>query len=174
LSSTANRAYPYPASTADVQIWEHIQALAEAIDTDVNNVVVEVEGAWSAFIPSWVASVNPSIGNGTRLGRYRNAGKTVHFNIEITMGSTTTFGTGQWLIGLPAIGAVQSTSPGYAFSAHAIDTSTSNRYVLGCELDNTARVRLFVSGGSTVVGAAVPFTWATTDILRISGTVELA
>ncbi len=174
MGTTANRSYPYPDSTSDTQIWDHFEALADAIDLDVLQLINEVEGGWNAYTPSWVASVNPAIVNGTLAGKYRNAGRTVHFNIQITMGASTTYGTGTWLIGLPSIGAVQGTSPGYAFSAHAIDTSATARYVLGCELDNTARVRLFVSGGSTMVGATAPFTWATTDILRISGSYELA
>jgi hypothetical protein len=174
VGTTPNRSYPYPESTSDVELWNHFLDLATAIDTDVDDLSDHLEGPWNTYTPSWAASVNPAIGDGTRTGNYRDAGKTVHFHAQFTMGATTTYGTGQWLIGLPAIGAAFATSPGYAFSAHGIDTSAGNRYVFGCELDNTARVRLFVSGGSTVVGAAVPFTWATTDILRISGTYQLA
>lgn len=174
MGTTPNRAYPYPASTADTQIWDHIADLATAIDTDVAAIASEVEGAWSTYSPSWAGSVAPAIGDGTKTGKYRDAGKTRHFHLQITMGATTTYGTGQWLIGLPAVGAAAQTSPGFAFTAHGIDTSASARYTFGCELDNTARVRLFVSGGSTTVSALVPFTWASTDILRISGTYELA
>lgn len=176
MGATANRSYPYPDSTSDTQLWDHFEALADAIDLDVVALINEVEGPWNSYTPSWVASVNPAIGDGTRVGRYRNAGKTVHINIQLTMGSTTTFGTGTWLIGLPSIGAAQGVSPGYAFSAHAIDnpSSPTARYTLGCELDNTSRLRLFVSGGSTMVGPTAPMTWANTDILRISGSYELA
>lgn len=35
-ATTANRAYPYPQATNNVRPYEHIQQLAEAIDTDVN------------------------------------------------------------------------------------------------------------------------------------------
>jgi hypothetical protein len=174
MGTTANRSYPYPDSTSDTQIWDHFEDLADAIDADVNSLNTTVRGSWAAYTPGWVASVNPAIGNGTLGGRYRDRGKTVDFIVQITMGSTTTYGTGQWLISLPSLGAAFGLTPGPVFSAMAIDTSATAKYMLGCELDTTARFKLFVSGGSTLVGAAVPFTWASTDILRISGTYELA
>lgn len=141
----------------------------EVIASDIN----APASAWATFTPSWVSSTNPAIGNGTILGRYKAIGKTTLFNIEITWGSTTTGGAGTWLVGLPVIPAI-ATSPGQAFSAHAIDASASTRYVLGCELDNANRVRLFNSGTANFATATVPMTWATSDILRISGTYESA
>lgn len=35
MSTTTNRGYFYPASTANVQIWKHLQDLAEDVDADV-------------------------------------------------------------------------------------------------------------------------------------------
>lgn len=96
MGTTANLGLPYPENTDPLaNVAAAIQALAAAIDT--------LEGAaWTAFTPAWTGSTtNPAIGNGTIVGRYRKVGKTVHFRVIITAGSTTTFGSGNYAIGLP-------------------------------------------------------------------------
>lgn len=127
---------------------------------------------WTDYNPTWNATTTPSIGNGSLAGRYRKVGQTVDFTFQLTWGSTTSGATGTWLFNLPLISAF-STSPGYAFTAHANDAN-GNKYVLYCSLDNANRVLLYAAGGSTTVQATSPMTWATGDILRVSGTYELA
>src|SRR5688572_28327966 len=57
---------------------------------------------WTAYTPTWTGTgTNPAIVNGTIGGRYLQAGKLVIGNFQIVMGSSTTFGTGSWLVGLP-------------------------------------------------------------------------
>lgn len=59
-------------------------------------------GAWTTYTPTWTAaSSNPSLGNGTLLGRYSQIGKTVAFRIFLSIGSTTTQGSGTWRFALP-------------------------------------------------------------------------
>lgn len=145
----------------------------EIVPTDFDALL----NSWTDYTPTWNASTTPSIGNGSLLGRYRQVGKTVDFYMQLTFGSTTNGATGTWLFNLPVIGAY-STNPGYTFSATAIDASTTNRYVIGCQLDNVNRVSCFISGGTVLLGTTSPgngpFTWATNDNLRIAGTYELA
>lgn len=63
---------------------------------------VDGGGPWTAYTPNLTATVaNPNIGNGTITGRYRQSGKTVHFVIDILIGSTTTRGSGFWQVSLP-------------------------------------------------------------------------
>jgi hypothetical protein len=58
--------------------------------------------AWTTYNPSWTASVtNPVIGNGTITGRYKQIGKTVFVVVKISMGTSTTYGSGIWRISLP-------------------------------------------------------------------------
>lgn len=148
-------------------------------DDEVNDFYDRVTGAWTAYTPSWASTVNPAIGNGTIGGRYIRVGsstsKTIHFYLSITMGSTTTYGSNNgWVIGLPVNGAFSNTTPAPSFSAFALDSSASTRYALACFLDNANRVLLSANAAAVTVGATSPFTWATGDILRISGTYELA
>jgi hypothetical protein len=39
MPDTPNRAYTYPASTSNVQLWTHLQNLAVDIDTDVQSII---------------------------------------------------------------------------------------------------------------------------------------
>lgn len=57
----------------------------------------KVPGAWQSYTPVWTASTtNPNVGNGTLIGRYQKVGRDVHFHINLTCGSTTTFGSGNY------------------------------------------------------------------------------
>lgn len=59
--------------------------------------------AWGTYTPVWAATTtSPTLGNGTIAGRFLQIGKTVHFSIKITIGSTTTLGSGNYQFGLPA------------------------------------------------------------------------
>src|SRR5688572_29230550 len=101
MPNTANRAYTYPASSGHTRLWEHLQELAEDIDTDVNGLYAP---GWSTYAAAWSASgTQPALGNGTLTGRYRRpTGSDLNIvEASLTMGSTTTFGTGAWFISTP-------------------------------------------------------------------------
>ena len=58
---------------------------------------------WEQYVPSWYGSIsNPSLGNGTIYGAFRRLGSVGHLRGVITMGSTTTYGSGEWNITMPA------------------------------------------------------------------------
>lgn len=58
--------------------------------------------AWTTNTPTWGAdTVNPAIGNGTNVGRYVKIGRIVVFEFTIIMGSTTTYGSGNYTYSLP-------------------------------------------------------------------------
>ncbi|MFJ8555317.1 hypothetical protein [Streptomyces sp. NPDC093676] len=59
-------------------------------------------GTWTTYTPTWTASTtNPSIGNGTITGRYLKIGRTVLAELYISVGSTTTIGSGTYLLTVP-------------------------------------------------------------------------
>lgn len=60
-------------------------------------------GLWQAFTPTWASESNPqpAIGNGSMSGRYTQIGKTVHLIGHWIAGTTTTYGNGTWMLGLP-------------------------------------------------------------------------
>jgi hypothetical protein len=128
--------------------------------------------SWDTYTPTWEASVsNPSIGNGSITGRYKLLGKTMFVNIHFVMGTTTTFGSGNWRIGLPS----------FAFNSSAVilpttflDNSVSwYQGVSFTEYDGNAGyvVALY---NSSPVGPSVPFTWGNLDAMTISGSYEIA
>lgn len=131
--------------------------------------------AWSTYTPTWTAATtNPNIGNGTRLGRYMQVGKTVHFVAEITMGSTTTYGSGIWSVGLPPVAA--RTSPGQIALVRASDTSVGVAYDGQAVLGASSTTPTVSAGNAWLnsVQQGTPFTWANGDILRVFGTYEAA
>jgi len=118
---------------------------------------------WISYTPTWTAtSSNPSIGNGVIVARYRQMSTTVTYSGRITIGSTTTVGSGAWRISLP-IAAVDS---GYgAGSGVAYDASTNgNRRPVVVWFADTQTLR--IEGDTGDVDGSNPFTWASGDQLR--------
>ena len=69
---------------------------------DVQDEITAIRAAWTAYTPTWTAATtNPTLGNGSIVGRYRQIGKTVTFSVALTIGSTTNIGQGAYGFGLP-------------------------------------------------------------------------
>jgi hypothetical protein len=71
-----------------------------------------IEG-WTldTYTPTWTGSgSNPSLGNGTVSGKYMEIGDVVFGAFHYTMGSTTTYGSGNYSIALPV--TASTTWPG--------------------------------------------------------------
>ena len=137
----------------------------------------EINPPWSSYTPAWTgATANPAIGNGTITGRYLLNQRMCFVNIEVVMGSTTTFGTGSWFFSTPP----KPDNSGDAL-AHVDDvpccgsaklTDTGTLDCVGTSVIDAAASRIYVVGTSHaatgIVAAAVPFTWASTDRLVLS------
>lgn len=164
---------PYPSGSQPVNIPGDMGALASATDDLFDPVL----GEWVSYAPTWTGSGgNPAIGNGTIVGKYRQVGKSVDFSIMVTMGSTTTYGSGQWSLTLPFAPVLNG---GNWFFIGAARTSVT--YFLGGEIvtpgSATMTLRcLPTTAGNNYVSASptVPVTWATGNILAISGSYEAA
>lgn len=66
------------------------------------NVLAPFAAPWGTFTPEWTAgTTNPSIGNGSIVGRYMQIGTTIFFSTMLTIGSTTNLGSGTYSFGLP-------------------------------------------------------------------------
>lgn len=132
--------------------------------------------AWTAYTPVWTAAtVNPVIGNGSLLGRYVQLGAFVSFVCEMTAGSTTTFGTGQYSLTLPV--ACRTGSPVQYFALDCRDDSLSQRYGGNAWTPTGLACSCQASNGSAFFGnvtSAVPFAFATLDSITMSGTYEAA
>jgi hypothetical protein len=67
--------------------------------------------AWTPYTPVWTgSSTNPVVNNGTLAGRYLKVGRNVWFHINLTCGSSTTYGSGNYNWSLPSTAANQGAS----------------------------------------------------------------
>lgn len=120
------------------------------------------------YTPAWTASVNPAIGNGTLSGRYVIVGGLCNIQISLTMGSTTTFGTGEWSFSVPVVSAAASTG-----QVWALDDGTA--FFIGiCRINaGVATLAIFSNNAGSAWSTSQPFTWASTDQIELSLTYQI-
>lgn len=120
-------------------------------------------GSWTSYTPAWTSSgTAPVLGNGTAVGRYMQVGKLAVVNIEVTFGSTSTFGTGPWFFSLPlADASVGFSAHGSAFLQDAGVTfyEAVSRLEAGGQKMSLWKNNAFVSAGA-------PFVWGSGDIVQ--------
>lgn len=128
--------------------------------------------AWTAYTPTLSSSgtTQPVLGDGTLTGRFKQIGKTVHFSLRFLAGSTTTFGDGNTLYGLPV---AARTAPPWGVLAVLEDASPFTRHMAMSGVQDANRVFLRNYAGTTVTATA-PWTWAASDGVILNGTYEAA
>lgn len=98
---------------------------AAIMNQEIRDQLNSMFSAWSTYTPVWTASTtNPVVNNGTLIGRYMKIGRTVICHINLTTGSTTTYGSGNYSFSLPVQAANSGAS--YVGTAHLLGT---NRWV---------------------------------------------
>ena len=141
-----------------------------------------IDNAWTSYTPTWEAPTPPAIGNGTITGAYKVIGKTCFVRGRITMGSSTTYGSGDWSIGLPvaAINAYAIQIPASLLDSSG-GTGWYNALMNGAVALNTISSQILANlppsfGGSTAGGISsiFPFTWGSGDALYFNGSYEIA
>lgn len=147
---------------------------ASILNTHLRDNFKALSDAWTTFTPTWTAATtNPTLGSGTLTGRYLSASKMASVSIEITIGSTTTFGTGGYLLaGLPA--GVTPRVDRAQFDLTVYDASTTANYKAAAVWDLT-NTRFILAALPTTAGNAlssmtgtVPLTLATGDKLVLT------
>lgn len=163
--------------SATPRTWVASETVTAALlNTEVRDALTGIGAAWTSYTPTWTAvGTAPSLGNGTLTGAWLQIGKTVHFVIELTAGSTTTFGTNRWMFTLPATEKARM----WSAKGVAFDTSATAYYFAQGVRLSSGKLDVFTEPGTA--GAAMascaassPMTWATGDRLTLNGTVELA
>jgi hypothetical protein len=135
---------------------------------------------WTAYTPVLTAATtNPTVGNGSIIGRFYTIGKTVLFAMEFVFGSTSTAGSGAWSFSLPPLHNVTNASGTPVFVASANGSVAGNRFHADGTLAPTASTfQLFAPTATgncaltnvsqTVMGGA----WANGNFIRITGMYE--
>ncbi len=152
---------------------------SEALDADktkyitVGNLrVCDVTGV-TTYTPTWTAqTTNPSLGNGSINGRYYRIGNVVTAFINLTMGSTTTYGSGTWWFSMPFAWKVSpwANMPiGYGRYTDVGNQHYGGPVVIG----DYAKVGCMAFPAAypaylNWVAYDVPFTWGKGDILEIT------
>lgn len=150
---------------------------------------------WSSWTPTWSTSsgaATPSFGNATITGEYCQTGDLVVWRLEIVFGSTTNFGGGgagdNWRFSTPvtALTTSQIAGTGELHDAATGGSPSTNRAPVRVRLTTTTTFELEPMGGYTgaaggyaaapiaVVDAITPWTWASSDAIRLSGEYEAA
>lgn len=128
-----------------------------------------------SFTPSFS---NLTIGNGTRTGTYVLVNKTVYFQAKITFGSTTTL-AGNCDLTLPLTPTGVSTFDAINATCNFVKNSPTI-ICLGYTIivGSTIRLLATVTSGQYAVqsdiGASVPFTWGTNDVISVAGNYQIA
>ena len=137
----------------------------------------DITSGWTAYTPVWTAaSVNPVIGNGTIEGYYKVIGKTCFVRGNVAMGSTTTFGSGEWYISMPF---TASHADAILMTANLLDNGTAwynatmNGARAGFNYKSTVQYQA-VGGTADSITPTTPFTWANTDRFLWNGSYEIA
>ena len=174
-TTTPLNGWPVPTSTDYVKDGaSSIESLGDAIDTSVGSGLL----AWVAYTPT-IGGAGWALGNASVTGLYCQLGKTVQFAIRVVFGSTSTFGAGRPTLSLPVTATSAAGNFDFLTDVAYFDNSATLRY-LGAADFSTTNVDLFVWGSagtyvsSLGVTSAVPFTWASTDVIYVSGTYEAA
>jgi hypothetical protein len=136
---------------------------------------------WLEYTPTWTGSGgNPSIGNGTIKGYYKRDGTTLYLRGRIIMGSTTTYGTGEWRVSLPSSASTAGATSEYQVGAGmAVDTGTRSYgvYPVSDPGVSATVLRLFYESSADSIQASVtattPHTWANTDVCAWNITMEV-
>ncbi|MFF3940827.1 hypothetical protein [Streptomyces phaeofaciens] len=142
---------------------------------------------WQSWTPAWTTSsgsATPAFGNAVVTCRYLKYGRTVHCNVWIVFGTTTTFGTSpttsdNWRFSLPVPAAAVTPVVGFA----ELGVDNTSRVVARVQIPSTNVFDLVISSGrlsgaalanSGVVDALSPWTWASGNSLLGTFTYEAA
>lgn len=131
------------------------------------------------YIPTWssLSSPQPSLGDGSIGSRFWNHGSHMFVKITLSIGTTTTMGTGAWYFSLPSTAG--STS-GYLLGAMAIDAGGPYMAGLSYPYSTTGVLARFPDYSSAsnhnavLVSPTTPFTWANGDKLEITYAYDMA
>jgi hypothetical protein len=106
--------------------------------------------AWTAYPPTWTATTtNPTIGNGSIVGRYARLGRnTVKGVIVLTVGSTTNMGSGSYRFRLP----VAARDPDFVVMV-AISSSPTTHFMGRGNITDALDILLYPIGSTTQLGS---------------------
>lgn len=131
--------------------------------------------AWQSWTPTWT---NLTVGNATVNSHYVQIGKTVHFYINLTLGSTSSV-SGDVSFTLPVTASSNFTTSQPIGIVRIRDSGVAT-YMGNTEIKSNADAYARVHNASSTyvaqqsISSTIPMTWATGDTMQIEGTYEAA
>jgi hypothetical protein len=129
------------------------------------------QGGVIAFDMTWTSSgTAPTLGNGTKTSDYEIQRNMCFIQFAIVMGSTTTYGTGTWLFVMPInrVGGSTRNLVGQITDASAgLIRQVMNTW------NSVVNIALAPDSASNI-GPTVPWTWAVSDTIAVSGWYRIA
>lgn len=125
----------------------------------------------ATYAVAWTASTtNPSIGNGTLTAYWTRIAKQVTVNIQLTPGTTTSLGSGEWSFSTPStiasgrrfVGSAYALRSGTAFAAGVTTNGSSTL--------STTTFQAYSLGGGNAWQSNTPYVWVNGDPIGFSFT----
>ena len=141
---------------------------AATMNAEIRDQFADLIAGGTSYAVSWTTTgTAPAVNNGTLTGRSKLVGKMCDATIKLTAGTTTTYGSGNWMFSLPY---TASSSAEFVCRAFAGDSSVGAAgYSQGTAYiaagGTTVAVYFGNTGASTAAAATVPQTWANGDRL---------
>lgn len=150
-----------------------------AVDTPVGYDRVNRWGPWTPYSPT-VSGTGSAKGNGTLNGYVRRSGSLLNYRIRFTLGSSSTIGNSGTTFSLPTdVTAVVEDDMFQCATGVLRDTGTAEYLgVLRATSGATGLTAYAIAAGGAyatyaAVLTAVPFTWASTDVMSFTGILEV-
>ncbi len=126
-----------------------------------------IGAAWETYTPAWTSTgTAPVIGNGSISGAWARINKTAFVNIFVVMGSTTTYGTGNYRFSVPS-GVTVNGNHTNTGTALMYDASAGYPASLGiCTRVSASTIDISPTGSNSVTNL-LPFTWGNADQIRL-------
>lgn len=130
-------------------------------------------GAWTSYTPTWAASTtNPTIGNGTLVGRYQRRGDFVQIVIRLELGSTTSVGSGTWTWSTPQ--SLGSSTLGYLLGFGQVRDNTGGvRYPIIIGNSGASAMNAITTHDRQFLTSGLPITWGASDSVNFYAFGEL-
>lgn len=155
------------------------QTGVDSLNNQINPTSV-ISNSWQSWTPTWT---NLTVGNGVTVARYIQIGKTVHFQLNFTLGTTSAVGvTPTVTLPVATSGSYITDSVNGSQMGSFMFTDAAAAVYMGVgRLQTTTIVTIAVLGAAatyvnhpTGLTSTTPFTWGTGDIIHWSGTYEAA
>ena len=127
-----------------------------------------------SFTPTWTAATtNPVLGNGTLEGKYMRTGKQCFAKYRLVAGSTTTFGSGEWIFSLPFAAQLDGINIGMIAGGYSEDNAVAGHRIYGVLVNTSGQMRVMNGTGVSPYNATTPFTWGNTDYMQFAIVYEV-